>query len=102
MTDFDNFFNSLLSLEILLIPTVISWVSGSCLGWDKTSIVILADSSSYNSSINPTFTIDNEETFITEIGIFSNAGDLVATGKPTYPINKSNGRFLAFKLEYDF
>lgn len=69
----------------------------------KTSIVVAADSSSFNSSLNTSFDPDIDTgTFITEICILDDLGSPVATGKPTYPINKSNARFLAFKLELDF
>ena len=68
----------------------------------KTSIVVLADSNAFNASNNPTFKTSDNTTYITEIGIFADTGDLVGIGKPTYPISKSNSRFLVFKLEYDF
>jgi len=69
----------------------------------KSSIVVIADSSSFNSSSNSSFDSDvDTKTYITEIGILSDTGEFVGVGKPTYPIEKSNARFLAFKLEYDF
>lgn len=69
----------------------------------KTSITVLANNISFNSSNNPTFdSILDQNTYITEIGIFNANNELVAIGKPTYPLKKSDGRFLAFKLEYDF
>ncbi len=69
----------------------------------KSSIVVVADGSSFNTTVNPTFDADfNDSIYITEIGIFNTANQLVAVGKPTYPIKKNNSRFLAFKLEYDF
>ena len=39
---------------------------------------------------------------ITEIGVLSQGGVLVATGKPTYPIAKNSSKYLAFQLEIDF
>ena len=69
----------------------------------KTSIVVLADNTTFNGSNNSTFEpIIDENTYITEIGIFNLDNELVAIGKPTFPIKKSNGRFLGFKLEIDF
>ena len=69
----------------------------------KTSITILADNTMFNGSDNLTFvpTVD-ESTYITEIGVFNLDNELVAIGKPTFPIKKSNGRFIGFKLEIDF
>jgi len=69
----------------------------------KSSIVVIADGSSFNTTVNPTFDPNfNDNVYITEIGIFNTANQLVGVGKPTYPIRKSNSRFLSFKLEYDF
>jgi hypothetical protein len=69
----------------------------------KTSIVAYAKNDVLNSSINYTFdsTLDSK-TYITEIGILDQNNNLVAVGKPTYPMNKSIGRFLTFQLEIDF
>lgn len=41
-------------------------------------------------------------TYITEVGVLDSDGNLVAVGKPTYPIRKSSGRYLQFNLEIDF
>ena len=38
-------------------------------------------------------------TYITEVGVFNADGDLVAVGKPTYPIRKNAARHLLFQLE---
>lgn len=69
----------------------------------KTSIVAYAKNDQLNSSTNNTFdsTLDTQ-TYITEIGILDSDNNLVAIGKPTYPMYKSIGRFLAFQLEIDF
>ncbi|MDG1949723.1 MAG: hypothetical protein P8J32_02770, partial [bacterium] len=40
-------------------------------------------------------------TYITEIGLFNDRGELMAVGKPTYPIRKNNARHLLFQLEID-
>ena len=69
----------------------------------KTTVTILADNIRFNSSNNPTFNSSlDQSTYITEIGIFNQDEELVAVGKPTFPLKKSDGKFLAFKLEYDF
>lgn len=40
-----------------------------------------------------------KDAYITEIGLFSDDGKLMATGKPTRPIKKSKDRHLIFQLE---
>lgn len=69
----------------------------------KTIITVLADNTRFNSSNNPTFApLEDQSVYITEVGIFNENNDLVATGKPTYPLRKDNGRFLGVQLELDF
>lgn len=69
----------------------------------KTSIVAYAKNDQINSSTNYTYNADlDSNTYITEIGILDQEKNLVAVGKPTYPIRKSIGRFLTFQLEIDF
>lgn len=69
----------------------------------KTVITASAQNDSYNSSNNLTYD-DNfdSNTYITEIGILDDNNNLVAVGKPTYPIKKNEGRFLTFQLQIDF
>jgi hypothetical protein len=69
----------------------------------KSIITVYAKNTDVNSSINPTYNPNlDENTYITEVAILDNSNQVVAVGKPTYPIKKSNGRFLAFQLEIDF
>lgn len=69
----------------------------------KTTMTVLAPNTQFNSTNNPTFNgLYNTDTFITEIGVLSQGGVLVATGKPTYPIPKNSTKYLAFQLEIDF
>jgi hypothetical protein len=69
----------------------------------KTTMTVLAPNTSFNSTTNPTFNgTYNTDTYITEIGVLSQGGVLVATGKPTYPIAKNSSKYLAFQLEIDF
>ena len=57
----------------------------------------------YNSSENGSFDNDlDSNTYITEIGILDGESNLVAVGKPTYPITKNEGRFLTFQLQIYF
>ena len=69
----------------------------------KTVITTFAQNDSLNSSNNISFdsTLDSNA-YISEIGILDNDGNLVAVGKPTYPIKKNEGRFLTFQLQIDF
>ena len=69
----------------------------------KSVVTVFAANDKFDTSINSSFddTLDTN-TYITEIGVLDNLGNLVAIGKPTYPITKNNGRFLAFQLEIDF
>lgn len=69
----------------------------------KTSIVAYAKNDQLNSSTNYTFDEDLDgDTYITGIGVLDQNNNLVALGKPTYPIKKNIGRFLTFQLEIDF
>lgn len=69
----------------------------------KTSITVYARNDEFNSSNNITYDgTKDTNTFITEVGVLSVGGELVAVGKPSYPIKKNSSRFLAFQLEIDF
>lgn len=69
----------------------------------KTVITAFAQNDLYNSSENGSFDNDlDSNTYITEIGILDGESNLVAVGKPTYPITKNEGRFLTFQLQIDF
>lgn len=69
----------------------------------KTSIVAYAKNDQFNSSENYTYNADlDSNTYITEIGILDQNSNLVAVGKPTYPMKKNIGRFITFQLEIDF
>lgn len=69
----------------------------------KTVLTVLAPDTQFNSTLNASFNpLFDNDTFITEIGILDNNNLLVGVGKPTYPIVKNSGRYLAFQLEIDF
>lgn len=69
----------------------------------KTLITVYAKNTDINYSENPTFDdILDENTYVSEIAILDDTNQVVAIGKPTYPVRKSNGRYLAFQLEIDF
>lgn len=69
----------------------------------KSSITVMATSQELNSSNNPSYDKQlHSEIYITEIAILDSANQVVAVGKPTYPIRKLSGKYLGFKLEVDF
>lgn len=69
----------------------------------KSIITVYATNTQINSSINSTYDdLLDENTYVSEIAILNDLDEVVAVGKPTYPIRKSQGRYLAFQLEIDF
>ncbi len=69
----------------------------------KTVITIYAKNNEYNSSDNESYdSLLDENTYITEIGILDDDDNLVAVGKPSYPIKKNSSRYLSFQMELDF
>lgn len=69
----------------------------------KTIVTVVASNYEYNQSANDTYdSLLDEYTYITEIAILDSQNQTVAIGKPTYPLKKSNGRYLAFQLQIDF
>jgi hypothetical protein len=69
----------------------------------KTLISVPAPNSNFNDSLNDSFdSLLDAATYITEIGVLDDQDNLVAVGKPTYPIRKDDGRYLIFQLELDF
>jgi hypothetical protein len=69
----------------------------------KTIITVVASNYEFNQSNNDSYSSLNDEyTYITEIAILDSQNQTVAIGKPTYPLRKSNARYLAFQLQIDF
>jgi hypothetical protein len=69
----------------------------------KTVFTVEIKDSELNSSISGGFDgTQDANAYITEIGILNAQGDLVAIGKPTFPIKKNSSRYLTFQLELDF
>lgn len=69
----------------------------------KTIVTVIAANYEYNSSNNDTFDSNTDDyTYITEVAILDGQNQTVAVGKPTYPLRKSDARFLAFQLQIDF
>jgi len=56
-----------------------------------------------NTSLNPTFDSDyNDCTYVSEIAVLDNFGNVVAVGKPTHPLKKEKNRILAVQLLLEF
>lgn len=69
----------------------------------RTIITVVTANYEYNSSTNNTYdSLTDDYTYITEIAILDSQNQTVAVGKPTYPLRKSNSRYLAFQLQIDF
>lgn len=67
----------------------------------KTKFVLIANSSEYNTSQNPTWE-DGESVYVSEIGIFSQNDELVAISKLSNPIEKKNTKSRIFEISIDF
>lgn len=69
----------------------------------KTLITAVGGNNDFNESLNDSYDplLDNN-TYITEVSVFDANSNLVAVGKPSYPITKNNSRYLVIQLEMDF
>ena len=69
----------------------------------KSIITVYATNTQINSSVNSTFdTILDSDVYISEVAILDDLNQVVAVAKPSSPVKKSAGKFLAFQLEIDF
>ena len=69
----------------------------------KTRIQVFIDDSELNGSNNSTFDSElDKNTYITEVAVLDALKNVVAVGKPTYPIRKNNIRWLTLQLDIDF
>ena len=69
----------------------------------KTLITAVAANNDYNDSLNNSYDgLLDTNTYITEVDIFDSSGNLVAVGKPSYPITKNSARYIVIQLEMDF
>lgn len=66
-----------------------------------TDISIDLGPNQYNTSTNPTWS-EGDDVYITEVGIFSENGDLVAIGKLNNPIKKNSDISRIIKFNIDF
>jgi len=68
----------------------------------KTTLTLSISNQYLNTSANPTFDFTQDRAYITEVGILNTNGELVAVGKTTHPVRKTDLRFIVFQLEFDF
>jgi len=69
----------------------------------KTIMTIPMTFPDYNESANDTFKANrDDEAFVSEVGILNRNNELVAVGKLTNPVRKTDFRTLVFQLEMDF
>ena len=67
----------------------------------KSSFTFSAPASLFNSSINPTFA-GSGNIYITEVGIYNSARELVAIGKLSKPLAKTSSGTSVIQLDIDF
>ena len=64
--------------------------------------LVIADAN-LNTSNNTTYNdFENDTTYITEIGILNDENELVAIGKPNYPITKKEMQWIVLQLKLEF
>lgn len=69
----------------------------------QTFITLIIQGAELNESANSTYDPEQDEhPFITEIGILNEDNELVAVGKPNYPIAKENGSWKVLQLKLEF
>lgn len=69
---------------------------------ERVIATVTVDKNELNSSLNNGFDGSKDESaFISDIGVFDSDGELIASGKPTFPIKKNKSRHLVFQLEID-
>lgn len=69
----------------------------------RSVITLIVDGNHLTVSNNPTFDENLDEyVYVTEVSILDDQNQVVAIGKPTYPIRKGLGDYFAFQLIMDF
>ncbi|MDG1949804.1 MAG: hypothetical protein P8J32_03205, partial [bacterium] len=68
-----------------------------------TYITLVVANTELNTSLNPSFDAEQDSsTYITEVGVLNQDGELVAVGKPTHPIKKDSGDWKVLQLKLEF
>lgn len=70
--------------------------------YDTFMTLVVADTE-LNTSLNQSFDSEKDpSTYITEVGVLNEDGELVAVGKPTHPIKKDSGDWKVLQLKLEF
>lgn len=69
----------------------------------KSVVSVFASNKQFLNSKNSTFNkYFDDNIYVTEMAILDNNNQVVAVGKPTYPLTKSPDRYLFFQIQIDF
>lgn len=74
--------------------------AGSVRKW-RTKFNIVVPPTQFNTTTNPTWPNSGQNVHISEVGIYSNGGDLVAIGKMNLPIEKNNTTTVIIEIAFD-
>lgn len=67
----------------------------------RTKFNILVPPTQFNTTTNPTWANSGQNVHISEVGIYSTGGDLVAIGKMNLPIEKNNTTTVIIEIAFD-
>lgn len=67
----------------------------------RTKFNIVVPPTQFNTTTNPTWPNSGQNVHISEVGIYSTGGDLVAIGKMNLPIEKSNTTTVIIEIAFD-
>jgi hypothetical protein len=67
----------------------------------RTKFNIVVPPTQFNTSTNPTWLNSGQNVHISEVGIYSTGGDLVAIGKMNLPIEKNNTTTVIIEIAFD-
>jgi len=74
--------------------------AGSTRKW-RTKFNIVVPPTLFNTTTNPTWLNSGQNVHISEVGIYSTGGDLVAIGKMNLPIEKNNTTTVIIEIAFD-
>jgi hypothetical protein len=74
--------------------------AGAVRKW-RTKFNIVVPPTQFNTTTNPTWPNSGQNVHISEVGIYSNGGDLVAIGKMNLPIEKNNTTTVIIEIAFD-
>ena len=67
----------------------------------RTKFNIVVPPTQFNTTTNPTWANSGQNPHISEVGIYSSSGDLVAIGKMNLPIEKNNTTTVIIEIAFD-